>query len=165
MLSGEHQTLVMWLAISVVWLIYAACVLGGFIRKPPKSTRQALAAMVLLLYATFIPLRGLAAEENLHGVWLALSIANVACAGLGAIFLLMVRGEGTPAVAHTMGRAAFALYMAGMLVAIGVMVFAVDLRLAGRGSASSLTLGVLGYLVLAVPFVVIHLYLRKKARG
>jgi hypothetical protein len=165
MLSGEHQTLLMWSAISLAWLVYASGVRGGFIRKPPKSTRQALSAMLLLLYATFIPLRGLVAEENLHGRWLAISIANVACAGLGAIVLMTVRGEGKPAVAHTMGRAAFTLYMAGMLVAIGIMVWAVDLRLAGRGSASSLTLGVLGYLAMAVPFVVVHLYLRRKARG
>jgi hypothetical protein len=163
--SGEHQTLVLWLVIGTAWLLYAVGMKAGLFRRPPKSARQALAAMVLLLYATFIPLPGLMPEADLHGGWLAVSIANVACAALGAAVLLLVRGEGEPMRAHAYGSLGFALYLAGALLAIAVVVGAAELRMKGGWTASSIKQGVIGYLIVAVTFIVASLHLRRRARA
>lgn len=139
------------LPLSLAWVVYCLLVWAGIAAKEPKRARQATAAGAIIGCATFLP-------RGQHGVTLALWLVASILWVLGALILLMVKGEGGPVALKALGRAKYTVYMTCIAVAIICFLCA---ALQARSLIWSTILVCLGFLLAGTALLVAGRYLRR----
>jgi hypothetical protein len=120
----QHVSSLAWLLLSFIWLFYCALVWAGIARREPKTVRRATAAGVLITCGTFFPL-------GQQRMWLVISILTIAFGVIGALILMMVKGEGGPTALQALGRARYRSYilclaLAFLAIFVGGLLFMAD---------------------------------------